>query len=91
MNKQELIEAICKNSGKPTGSVSYDLSLAYDVIFTAIVDAVAQGESVEIPGFGNFYPLEKHLSRITKPYKKVVPAFRPDLNFKNAVREGGEP
>ena len=82
MNKQELIEAIAKKRrlSKPV------LDLAYDDIFAVIVEAVAEGKVVEVPGFGKFYRTEKHLSRIRKPYSKIVPNFSPDLNFRDAVR-----
>jgi nucleoid DNA-binding protein len=60
MNKEELIAAICQESGKPTGSVSYDLSLAFDVIFVNIVKAVTEGKTVEIPNFGRFYRIKNY-------------------------------
>jgi len=55
MNKQELIEAIAKKKGKTPESVSYDLSTAYDEIFKVIVEAVAEGEVLIVPGFGIFH------------------------------------
>jgi len=88
MNKQELIKTITKKKGKTPESVSYDLSTAYDEIFTTIVEAVASGQVVEIPGFGVFHRSEKHLGRARTPSSKMIPDFSPDLNFKDAVRKG---
>ena len=74
MNKQELIEAIAQESGKPKESVSYNLSLAYDVIFTAIVKAVVEGKVVEVPGFGRF-------CRIKNYFGPDRLSFTPDPHF----------
>jgi nucleoid DNA-binding protein len=90
MNKKELIEAIAKKKGKTPESVSCDLSTAYDEIFTEIIEAVADGEVVEIPGFGRFHRREQHLGRTRVPSSKKVPDFSPDFNFKDAVQGGSE-
>lgn len=89
MNKEQLIEAIAHKNGKLAGSVSYDLSTACDEIFTAIVEAVAKGEVVEIPNFGIFHRSEQHLGRTRVPSKKIIPDFSPDFSFRDAVRNGG--
>ncbi|MEG4010489.1 HU family DNA-binding protein [Microcoleus sp. Pol11C1] len=88
MNKQELIETIAKKKGKTPESVSYDLSTAYDEIFATIVEAVASGQVVKIPNFGVFYRSKQHLGRTRQPSEKMIPSFSPDLNFRDAVREG---
>ena len=87
MNKTKLIEAISKKRGRTPEAVAYDLGLAYDEIFAAIVEAVARGEVVEIPQFGKFYRIKKHLSRQRTPSIKMIPDFNPDLAFKDAVLE----
>lgn len=85
MDKQELITEIARQSGRTTGAVAYDLSLAYDVIFTAIVKAVAEGKVVEVPSFGRFHRTERIFSRTRIPFSRKIPSFSPDLDFKDAV------
>jgi nucleoid DNA-binding protein len=74
MDKQALIEAICQESGRTIGAVAYDLSLAYDVIFTAIVKAVVEDKVVEVPGFGRF-------CRIKNYFGSDQVSFTPDPHF----------
>lgn len=88
MNKQELIEIICQKEGLNIEAVGEDLSFAYDFIFSTIVEAVASGNVVEVPGFGRFYRKERHLGHIRVPSMKMVPDFSPDCDFRDAVRTG---
>lgn len=88
MNKQELIEAICEKKGLNIEAIAEDLSFAYDEIFAAIVEAVAQGKVVKIPQFGSFHRIERHLGRTRMPSSKKVPDFSPDFNFRAAVSTG---
>ncbi|MEG4133079.1 HU family DNA-binding protein [Microcoleus sp. Pol11C1] len=88
MDKQKLLETIAERRGLNFEAVAEDLSFAYDEIFKAIVEAVASGQVVDIPGFGVFRRSELHLGRARQPSTKKIPDFSPDLKFKDAVREG---
>ncbi|MEG4273837.1 MULTISPECIES: HU family DNA-binding protein [unclassified Microcoleus] len=90
MNKKELIEAIAKKRGMTPEAVAYDLNLAYDEIFAAIIQAVAEGKVVEIPGFGRFHRTERSFCRTRAPFSRKIPSFSPDLAFKDAVSEGAK-
>ena len=50
MKKTQLIDRAAKESGM----TKKDLSQAFDALFGAIEGTLAEGESVQITGFGNF-------------------------------------
>lgn len=99
MNKEELIEAICEKKGLNSEVVGPELSWAYDWIFAEIVQTVAQGEVVEIPGFGRFCAEEKDIIYVNRSgtvfgtsFRKrtLLVTFSPDCGFTVAVRKGGD-
>ena len=50
MNKGELINAVAENGGM----TKKDAGIAVDAVFSAISDALAKGDSVQLIGFGTF-------------------------------------
>jgi DNA-binding protein HU-beta len=91
MNKSELIDAIAEESGLSKG----DAAKALDAVTGAIVDAVANGDSVSLIGFGTF----KASARAAREGKNpktgeklsiaatTVPKFSAGTNFKAAVAQ----
>jgi DNA-binding protein HU-beta len=91
MNKSELIDAIAEESGLNKA----DAAKALDAVTGAIVDAVANGDSVSLIGFGTF----KASARAAREGKNpktgeklsiaatTVPKFSAGTNFKAAVAQ----
>lgn len=91
MNKSELIDAIAEESGLSKA----DAAKALDAVTAAIVDAVANGDSVSLIGFGTF----KASARAAREGKNpktgeklsiaatTVPKFSAGTNFKAAVAQ----
>jgi len=91
MNKSELIDAIAEESGLSKA----DAAKALDAVTGAIVDAVANGDSVSLIGFGTF----KASARAAREGKNpktgeklsiaatTVPKFSAGTNFKAAVAQ----
>lgn len=89
MNKSELVEVAAKEAGITKAAAEKALSAILD----AVVDAVAQGDSVTLVGFGTFKS-SKRAARTGKNPKTgaalaipeaVVPKFTPGTGFKAAV------
>ncbi|GMA52524.1 transcriptional regulator [Alicyclobacillus contaminans] len=88
MNKSELIQAVCDK----TGLTKKDVSQAVDGVITAISEALARGEKVQLTGFGNFEIRERAARKGRNPQTgevidiaaSRVPAFKPG----KALREG---
>ena len=90
MNKSELINKVSEN----TGLTKLDATAAVDAVFKGIMDAMAQGEKVQLIGFGNF-EVRARAARIGRnpqtgeeikiPASKA-PAFKPGKPFKEAVK-----
>lgn len=60
---------------------------AVGTVFDFIVDAIAEGDEVNITGFGKFYPAEQS-ERISFGHAtpaKTVPKFKAGKTFKEAV------
>ena len=91
MNKSELIDAIAEESGLSKA----DAAKALDAVTGAIVEAVANGDSVSLIGFGTF----KASARAAREGKNpktgeklsiaatTVPKFSAGSNFKAAVAQ----
>ena len=67
-NKAELIEKVAA----ATDLTKKDATAAVDAVFSTIQDALAEGEKVQLIGFGNFEVRE--------------PAFKPGKALKDAVK-----
>jgi DNA-binding protein HU-beta len=91
MNKSELIDTVAEEAGLTKA----DAAKALDAVTAAIVDAVANGDSVALIGFGTF----KALARAAREGKNpktgekltiaatTVPKFSAGANFKAAVAQ----
>ena len=91
MTKSELIEAVAAKANLTKDKAS----LVVNTIFEAMVDAMRNGERIEIRNFGNF--IIKHY----KPYKgrnpktgelvdvpaKLMPFFKVGLELRNRVND----
>ena len=93
MNKKMLIDVA---SGK-LGVTKKDTGAALDAIVETIIEAVAEGQEVNIAGFGKFAPVEvaertgiiqmgdRKGETYTTPAHKA-PKFKPATAFKEAVK-----
>jgi DNA-binding protein HU-beta len=90
MNKAELIEAIASQVELSKTKVGEVIDVLTETIFKTICD----GEPVRITGFGTFEPRPRKSKAGVNPQTKqrimvasrVVPAFRPGSDLKEAVR-----
>ena len=89
MNKTELIDAVVAG----TELVKADATRAVDALFEAITTALKAGDSIAIPGFGNFTVKDRAArtgrnpqtgAAIQIPASKVV-GFKPGKALKDAV------
>lgn len=91
MTKSELVKAVVKNSDLKKAEAS-DL---IDDFFEIISESLEQGESVKIPGFGNFILRDKNprMGRNPKTLKehiitaRRVVSFRTSNSLKLSVRD----
>jgi DNA-binding protein HU-beta len=91
MNKAELIAAIASQVELSKTKVGEVIDALTETIFKTICD----GEPVRITGFGTFEPRPRKSKAGVNPKTKqritvgarVVPAFRPGSDFKEAVRK----
>jgi DNA-binding protein HU-beta len=91
MNKAELIEAIVKKAGLSKKAAKEAIDAMRETIFKTICD----GEPVRITGIGTFVPKPRRARSAINPRTgeripvgaRVVPAFRPSAEFKEAVRK----
>ncbi len=75
MNKSTLIEAVSKNAEVKKGVAE----AAVNAVFTAIQEALANGEEVKLAGFGSFKVKERKARTGRNPRTKeeiVVPASK---------------
>ena len=90
MNKKELIEKIAVEQGV-SKTVAEEV---VNSIFSTIVDELKAGETVKIPGFGNFVVKERKQRTAVSPNsnkKVIVPSYRvagfkPAKNFREQVK-----
>lgn len=92
MTKSELIEQI---SRKQTQFSQKDVELAVNEILDSMINALSNGERIEIRGFGSF-SLHHRKARVGRNPKtgeqvqleeKKVPHFKPGKSLKNLVDE----
>ena len=89
MNKKELISKVIE----ATDLTKKDATAAVDSVFAAIVEAVAAGEKVNIPGFGTFESKSRAARTGRNPRTKeaveipasTVPSFKEGKAFKEKV------
>ncbi len=89
MNKAELIMTIAEATGIPRK----DAEITLNATLTAITEALAQGEKIQIVGFGSFEIKRRaeRMGRNPRTKEEVlipaaqVPVFRPGKALKDAV------
>lgn len=91
MNKTELVAAVAEKSGLTKKDAEKAVSSMLDVI----VEAVAEGEKVQVVGFGTFEQRQRNARMGIDPRTKEkieiaaskVPAFKAGNAFKEAVNK----
>lgn len=89
-NKAELIDSVASK----TGITKKEATAAVDAVFSAIQDKLADGEKVQLIGFGNFEVRERAARKGRNPQTGAeiqipaskVPAFKPGKALKDAVK-----
>ncbi|KWZ79482.1 DNA-binding protein HU-beta [Heyndrickxia coagulans] len=90
MNKTDLINAVAE----ATELSKKDTTKAVDAIFDTIQNALANGDKVQLIGFGNFEVRERAARKGRNPQTgeeidiaaSKVPAFKPGKALKDAVK-----
>lgn len=91
MTKKDLINAVSKTSGVS----KKDAAAVIDAVFAAITDSVANGDSVQLVGFGTFEARKRDARTGRNPHTgeainisaATVPAFKAGKAFKDAVNK----
>ncbi|HIX02319.1 MAG TPA: HU family DNA-binding protein [Candidatus Ligilactobacillus excrementigallinarum] len=89
-NKAQLIEKVANK----TGLTKKDATTAVDAVFSSIQDFMADGEKVQLIGFGNFEVRNRAARKGRNPQTGAeieipaskVPAFKPGKALKDAVK-----
>lgn len=89
-NKAELIEKVAAKADL----TKKDATVAVDAVFSTIQDLLAEGEKVQLIGFGNFEVRDRAARKGRNPQtgKEIsipaskVPAFKPGKALKDAVK-----
>ncbi|QDD68171.1 HU family DNA-binding protein [Caminibacter pacificus] len=90
MKYTEIIKAIAKNTNKPEKEISRVLKEFKNIV----IKEVAEGNEVNILGFGKFYRIKmnpRELKLEGKTYKvpaRFVPKFKAGEKFKKEVNKG---
>lgn len=90
VNKTELVNAVAESASLS----KKDASKAVDAVFESIQSALAEGNKVQLIGFGNFEVRERAARKGRNPQtgKEIeiaaskVPAFKPGKALKDAVK-----
>ncbi len=87
--KADLVDKIAELTGMPKAQVA----LCYETLFDLVIEALAAGEKVSVPGFGGFHVSERAARQgrnpatgqaITIAASKTV-RFKPSKNLKGAL------
>lgn len=89
MNKTELVSKISEK----TDLTKKDASKAVDALFESIIEALSNGDKVQLVGFGNFEIRERAARKGRNPQTgeeidiaaSKIPAFKPGKTFKDAI------
>ncbi|MFC6314920.1 HU family DNA-binding protein [Lapidilactobacillus achengensis] len=89
-NKAELIDSVASK----TGLTKKDATAAVDAVFNTIQSTLANGEKVQLIGFGNFEVRQRAARKGRNPQTgdeikipaSTVPAFKPGKALKDAVK-----
>ncbi|SIT66490.1 HU family DNA-binding protein [Edaphobacillus lindanitolerans] len=90
MNKTDLVNSVAE----ATGLSRKDATNAVESVFNSISDALAEGDKVQLIGFGNFEVRERAARKGRNPQSgeeieiaaSKVPAFKPGKALKDAVK-----
>ncbi|MCW1928192.1 HU family DNA-binding protein [Bhargavaea beijingensis] len=90
MNKTDLVNSVAE----ATGLSRKDAVNAVESVFSTISDALANGDKVQLIGFGNFEVRERAARKGRNPQSgeeieiaaSKVPAFKPGKALKDAVK-----
>ncbi|WP_040228344.1 HU family DNA-binding protein [Bhargavaea cecembensis] len=90
MNKTDLVNSVAE----ATGLSRKDATNAVESVFNSISDALANGDKVQLIGFGNFEVRERAARKGRNPQSgeeieiaaSKVPAFKPGKALKDAVK-----
>lgn len=91
MTKADLVKAVSEKANCP----KKDAEMAINTVIDCITDAVAQGEKVQIVGFGTFEVRERGEKKCKNPRTgeemitpaKKAPVFKADKALKDAVNK----
>lgn len=91
MNKQELIDQVAES----TGLSRTDATAAVEAVFATIAQEMASGDTVRVPGFGNFGVADRAARQGRNPATgqplnipaKRLPKFGPSKTLKDAVND----
>ena len=89
MNKDDVVVTLARR----TGMMRVNAEVAVDTVFQIISEALANGEKVQIIGFGTFEPRERAPRRNPKTNTPVpipakrVPFFKPGKPLKKMVEK----
>lgn len=91
MTKTDLVRAVAEKSGLRVK----DSEAAINAFIEVVTEALKNGDSVEIRGFGTFF-MKERAARVARNPKtgekievppKLVPAFKPGKDLKNATEK----
>ncbi|MFL1672469.1 HU family DNA-binding protein [Paenibacillus dendritiformis] len=90
MNKQELIAAVSEK----TGLTKKDTGTILEAFTEVVTDTLAQGDKVQIVGFGTFETRQRAARKGRNPQtgeemdipESVVPAFKPGGKLKETIK-----
>ncbi|MBL0387818.1 HU family DNA-binding protein [Tumebacillus sp. ITR2] len=90
MNKTDLINLVSDKAEL----TKKDAGNAVDAVFDAIVEALANGDKVQLIGFGNFEVRERSARKGRNPQTgeeieiaaSKTPAFKPGKQFKDSIK-----
>ena len=91
MNKKDLVAALAQR----TESTKKEAELALNALCEIVIETVAEGDKIQLIGFGTFESRNRAARMVTNPQTRVkfeapaavVPAFKPGQGFKTSVAE----
>lgn len=91
MNRTQLVEKIVQT----TGSSKKDAAAMVNATFDAITEAIAQGDTVQLIGFGTFGRRERNARTAKNPRTgetveipaTTIPYFKPGKELKDAAKK----
>ena len=91
MNKKDLVAALAEKNQ----STKKDAEAALNAFVEVVMETVANGDKVQLVGFGTFEPRNRAARMVTNPQTRakfeapaaVVPVFKAGLSFKQSVAQ----